>query len=83
MKNFLLALVCCVALIGCNSDLGDYDKVKFQGKSITGWWAQVGYNGVYYDEVEDCIIFESRLKYHSYEEAAMAGIEWVLDYILL
>lgn len=32
--------------------------------------------------IDDCI-FESRLKYHSYEEAAMAGIEWVLDYILL
>ena len=58
MKKILLTLVCCVALIGCNSDLGDYDKVKFQGKNIAGWWAEVGYNGVYYDEVEDCIIFD-------------------------
>jgi hypothetical protein len=31
--------------------------------------------------IDDCI-FESRLKYHSYEEAAIAGIEWVLNNLI-
>ena len=29
-------------LMSCNSDLGDFEKVKFQGKDISGIWVITG-----------------------------------------
>jgi hypothetical protein len=54
MRKILFLLIVSIFIVSCESELGNFEKVKIDGKDISGWWACVGYNGdIFYDDVEE------------------------------
>ena len=52
MKRLLFVLAICFVFVSCESKFGDFDKVRFQGKDISGYWLWVKDENVN-GEVED------------------------------
>lgn len=63
MKKILFIVVACLSLVGCKSELGgDFNKVKFGSKDISGYWVLVDKTDGYdeskqYANVGDVILF--------------------------
>lgn len=52
MRKILFLLIVSIVIVSCESELGNFEKVKIDGKDISGWWAFVEYNGdIFYDDV--------------------------------
>ena len=54
MRKILFLLIVSIAIVSCESELGNFEKVKIDGKDISGWWACVEWNNhTYYDDVDE------------------------------
>lgn len=54
MRKILFLLIVSIAIVSCESELGNFEKVKINGKDISGWWAFVEYKDyTYYDDVDE------------------------------
>ena len=45
MRRILLLLAISVVLASCESEMGNFEKVKLNGKDVSGWWACVEDDG--------------------------------------
>lgn len=54
MRKILFLLIVSIVIVSCESELGNFEKVKINGKDISGWWACVEYKDyTYYDDVDE------------------------------
>jgi len=56
MRKILFLLIVSIVIVSCESELGNFEKVKIDGKDISGWWAYVECDGdIFYDDVDKII----------------------------